>query len=392
MESLEIKPGIHWVGGIDWDLRNFHGYLTQRGSTYNAYLIVDEKIALIDTVKSNKIDEMITRIRNVVDPAKIDYVVSNHVEMDHSGGISEILRCAPKAELITSPHGQSGLQQHFGAEWNYRIVKTGESLPLGKHTVQFVQTPMVHWPDSMVSYVPEAKLLLSNDAFGQHIATSERFDDEVGWEVVRYEAAKYYANIVMPYGKQVNKALQALSSLTIETIAPSHGVIWRENIPRIVEEYTKWARAKTERRAVIVYDSMWGSTEKLAHALQRGLEREGLPVAMRNLRVNHISDVMYDVLHCQLVLLGSPTLNNTYLPTMGAFLTYLRGLRPANRLGFVFGSYGWGGQAVGQIEEELKMMQWQLPREGFKVNYVPGETEIAAAENEAQHLAKASLG
>lgn len=225
MKPVEIKPEIFWVGGIDWNLRNFHGYLTPRGSTYNAYLIVDEKIVLVDTVKHYLFEEMLSRIKEVVDPSRIDYIVSNHVEMDHSGSLTKILKIASEAKVITSPHGEKGLSRHFKEEWDFKVVKSGDSLSVGKRTLQFFLTPMVHWPDSMATYVPEEKLLLPNDAFGQHIATAKRFDDQLGWDIVYEEAAKYYANIVLPHGEQVKKALETLSALNIEMIAPSHGVI-----------------------------------------------------------------------------------------------------------------------------------------------------------------------
>jgi len=249
MKPLEIKPKIFWVGGIDWDLRNFHGYLTQRGSTYNAYLILDEKIVLVDTVKHYLFEEMLSRIKEVVDPSRIDYIVANHVEMDHSGSLPKILKIASKAKLITSPHGEKGLRRHFKEEWDFKIVKSGDSISMGKRSLQFFLTPMVHWPDSMATYVPEEKLLLPNDAFGQHIASAMRFDDQVGWDVLYQEAAKYYANIVLPYGDQVRKALEALSALDIDMVAPSHGVIWRSSLPKIVEAYQKWAQNLSENRA-----------------------------------------------------------------------------------------------------------------------------------------------
>jgi len=210
MKPVEIKPGIYWVGGIDWDLRNFHGYLTQRGSTYNAYLIVDEKTVLVDTVKHYLFEEMLSRVKEIIDPSRIDYVVANHVEMDHSGSIPKILKIAPKAKVITSPQGEKGLSRHFKRDWNFRVVKSGDTINIGKRSLQFFLTPMVHWPDNMVTYIPEEKLLLSNDAFGQHLASAKRFDDEVGWDITFEEAAKYYANIVLPYGEQVKKALAAL--------------------------------------------------------------------------------------------------------------------------------------------------------------------------------------
>ena len=388
MRPVEIKPGIYWVGGIDWDLRNFHGYLTQRGSTYNAYLIVDEKIALVDTVKHYLFAEMLSRIREVVDPFRIDYIVSNHVEMDHSGSIQKVLELAPRARVITSPQGQKGLQGHFKADWDFQVVNSGDKLPIGRHTLQFLLTPMVHWPDSMATYIPQEKLLLPNDAFGQHMATAERFDDEIGWGIAYEEAAKYYANIVLPYGDQVKGVLETISGLAVDMVAPSHGLIWRGYLSQILKAYQRWAKNESDNRALIVYDTMWGSTEKMAHSLREGLEAAGLPVTLRNLKTNHISDIMTDLLGSRLILLGSPVLNNGPLPTMGAFLTYLKGLRPRKRIGFAFGSYGWGGQAVGEMEKVMEELGWQVPLPGVTLQWVPDERELAGMREGGNKLAE----
>ena len=388
MEPVEITKDIYWVGGIDWDLRDFHGYLTQRGSTYNAYLILDEKIILVDTVKHYLFDEMISRIKQIIDPAKIDIILSNHVEMDHSGSIPKILELTPKAEVITSVQGEKGLRRHFKQDWNFRVMNSGETYKVGKRTLHFVHTPMVHWPDNMVTYIPEDKIILSNDAFGQHIASSERFDDEIGWDILREEAAKYYANIVMPYGDQTKKALDVVRGLQIEKICPSHGVIWRSYIPRIVEQYKKWANYETENKALIVYDSMWGSTAKIAAKLHEGLEESGLRVTLRNLKTNHISDIITDLIDSRLILIGSPTLNNGMLPTMGGFLTYLKGLRPKKRIGLAFGSYGWGGQAVGEIEAVMKGLGWEIPEKSINIKYIPDVTELNSVKETAIKLGK----
>jgi flavorubredoxin len=388
LEKTEIKPGIYWVGGIDWDIRNFHGYLTQRGSTYNAYLIIDEKIVLVDTVKHYLFDEMLARIKEIIEPSKIDYIVSNHVEMDHSGSLPMILEHAPSATVITSTQGEKGLNRHYKRDLNLKVVKSGDELNIGSRTLHFAHTPMVHWPDNMVTYIPKDKLLLSNDAFGQHIACPERFDDEVGWEILKEEAGKYYANIVLPYGDQVKKALEALGGLDIDMIAPSHGIIWRSLIPKILVEYKKWAGHETEKKAVIVYDSMWGSTEKMAYKLREGFNETGIPVTMRNLKKIHISDVMTDILTSKIILIGSPTLNNGMLPTMGAFLTYLKGLRPKNRIGFSFGSYGWGGQAVGQIQDVMKDLNWDIPIECMKIKYIPDDDELENVKEAGKELVK----
>lgn len=387
MKPVEVKPGVYWVGSIDWDLRSFHGYLTQKGSTYNAYLVVDEKIVLVDTVRHYLFEEMLSRISEITDPSGIDYLVSNHVEMDHSGSLPRVLEIAPHARVITSPQGEKGLRRHFKRNWDFVVVKSGDTIRIGQRSLQFYLTPMVHWPDNMVTYVPEEKLLLSNDAFGQHLASAQRFDDEVGWEIACEEAAKYYANIVLPYGGQVKKALSGLSGLNIEMVAPSHGIIWRTYLPKIMEFYQKWANNETERRALIVYDTMWGSTSKIACSLQEGLEKESIPVTMRALKTNHISDILTDVLFSQAILVGSPTLNNGMLPTVGAFLTYLKGLRPKKRIGFAFGSYGWGGQAIKEIETVMENLGWETALPSINLQYVPDEEELDKVKKMGQKLA-----
>ena len=388
LKAVEIKPNVFWVGGIDWDIRNFHGYSTRRGTTYNSYLIMDKKITLVDTVKHYLFDEMISRISDVVDPKKIENIVSNHVEMDHSGSLPKILDIIPNATLITSTRGEKGLRRHFKKDWNFKVVQSGETLDIGKRTLHFVHIPMVHWPDSMVTYSPYDRLLLPNDAFGQHIASTERFDDEFDWGILREEAAKYYSNIVMPFGDQVKKALEAIKSLKIDMIGPSHGVIWRSNISKIVKEYSKWANYESDKKALIVYDSMWGTTQRMAYEIAEGLTQSGIKVNMKNLKTNHISDIITDVLDTKLILIGSPTLNNGILPTMGEFLTYLKGLRPKKKIGFVFGSYGWGGQAVGEIEKIIGELSWDMPFDSINLNYIPDKDEILNLRNIGNKLGK----
>ncbi|MTI83350.1 MAG: FprA family A-type flavoprotein [Firmicutes bacterium] len=386
MKAVEIKPKIYWVGGIDWNLRYFHGYLTPRGTTYNAYLIVDDKITLVDTVKHYLFEEMLERIKDIIDPAKIDYLVVNHVEMDHSGSVPKIMEVAPEAKIITSDKGKKGLERHYKKEWEYQIIKSGDEMNLGSHTLKFVQTPMVHWPDSMVTYIPEDKLLLPNDAFGQHIGSTERFDDQLGWDIVHEEAATYYANIVLPYGDQVKKALDVLGQLPIDMIAPSHGVIWRSFIPQLLEVYPKWANHETDQKALIVYDTMWGSTREIANALANGLEDAGVPVTTRFLQTSHMSEIMTDVLVSRAVLVGSSTLNNGMLPTVSGFLTYVKGLRPKNRMGLAFGSYGWGGQGARHVEEALKDMNWEIPHELINIQYVPDDDELQGVKETGRKL------
>lgn len=387
MNKVELKPGVYSVGSVDWNIREFHGYSTHRGATYNAYLIIDEKVTLIDTVKEPFKQELIDRISEIIDPTKIDYVVSNHVEMDHSGAIPAIMNLAKNAVLVTSsPSGLKGLKAHFGDEYNYLPVKAGESLSLGKRSLTFISTPMLHWPDNMVTYCPEEKILFSNDAFGQHFASNKPFDDQVDLAIVLEEAKKYYANILMPFGLQAIKAVESVKTLDIDIIAPSHGIIWRSHIKEILEQYDYYTSAQMDDKAVIVYDSMWHSTEKIAHSILEGFSRAGISANLYDLKVNDISDIMVDILKAKYVAVGSPTLNNMILPTVGAFLTYMKGLAPKGRKAVVFGSYGWGGQSVPILEEELKKMGFDIIVDPIKIAYIPSKEQLDEIEEKIASL------
>jgi flavorubredoxin len=318
---------------------------------------------------------MIERISSIIDPEKIDYIVQNHVEMDHSSSLPMLMNICPNAQIFTSPNGEKGLKLHYKKDYNYHVVKSGETISLGKRNLSFLHTPMVHWPDNMVTYCPDEKILFSNDAFGQHIASSERFDDEYPENIVMEEARKYYANIVLPYGKQVQKVLEAAAGLDFDTICPSHGVIWREFIPEIIAEYHKWASNEAEEKALIVYDTMWKSTEKMAMAIREAFEALDIPVHMANLQCNHISDIMTELIDTKYICVGSPTLNNNILPTVAAFLTYMKGLAPKERTGLAFGSYGWGGQSVGIVEDILKECGFEL-LPSLKLQYIPSGNQL----------------
>jgi len=386
MEPVEIKPDVYWVGAIDWNLREFHGYRTPRGTTYNAYLIMDRDITLIDTVKHAFTPELLDRISKVTDPHTIKYIVSNHAEMDHSGALPQLLQLLPNATLITSTKGAIGLAKHYHAGWPMKAVTSGETLTIGTRTLHFHHIPMVHWPDSMVTYSPHDSLLLPNDAFGQHIASAHRFDDDIGWDILQEEAGKYYANIVLPYSDQVAAALKALAPLKFDMIAPSHGAIWRRHLSQILTKYQQWATHQTTPSAVIVYDTMWGSTDQMAGAVRDGLEATGLPVTIHNLKTSHISDAMTSILSSRLVCIGSPTLNSGVLPSVGAFLTYLRGLRPKHRVGLAFGSHGWSGQSVPDIEATMTALAWETPVKSLKIQYVPDANDLKTIRDTAQQL------
>ena len=354
MKAYKLRDNIWWVGAIDWDLRNFHGYLTQRGSTYNAYLIIDEKITLIDNVKYYLYDEMISRISDVIDPARIDIIVQNHVEMDHSSGLPQLMKLIPNAKIYTNANGIKGLKAHYKEDWNFEEIKSGDSIKIGKRDLTFLTTPMVHWPDNQVTYCPQEKILFSNDAFGQHIATNERLVEEYHLSIALEEAKKYYANIVLPYSRMVQKVLEAAAPLELEMIAPSHGLIWTEHIPQILAAYTDWANNVADSgRALVIWDTMWKSTQMMAQAIAQGFENRGIKAKMLNLQTNHISDIMTDVMDAKYICVGSPTINSSILPTVAAFIYYLKGLSPKERIGLAFGSYGWGGQSVPILQQML---------------------------------------
>jgi len=388
VNKVSLTKGLYWVGAIDWNIRSFHGYITPRGTTYNAYLIVDEKIALVDTVKAPFFNEMLERIQEIVKPEEIDYVISNHVEIDHSGSLPMTMKLAKNAELIATEKGKSGLTKYYKTNWRFTTTKERSELDLGKKKLKFIETPMLHWPDSMVTYVEGDSILLSSDAFGQHLATSQRFDDQADMDIVMQEAAKYYANIVMPFGTVVQNVLGKLQNLKINTIAPAHGVIWRTNPKRIVEAYGKWARGESENKVVIVYDTMWGSTEIIAKALLDAISTEDVEVGWFNLSKTDDSEVVTQVLDAKALLIGSPTLNNGMFPTVARFLAYLKGLRPKEKIGACFGSYGWGGGAVKAMEEELRRTGVEVIESKLDFRFVPDEEELRKAKEFGKMIAQ----
>jgi flavorubredoxin len=357
MSAVKIAPNVWWVGAVDRAVRDFHGYKTPYGSTYNAYLVVDEKIALIDTVKHDFAGELIANIAEVVDPSKLDYIISNHVEPDHSGSMPEIMALNPGKPVFTSPNGLKGLTAYYRPGWNFHVVKPGETLSLGQCSLSFLLMPMVHWPDSMATFLPERRLLFSNDAFGQHIASDERFVDEVGPERAFERASNYYANIVMPFGPSVKNVLAAAAKLDIAVIAPSHGLIWRSHLAELMEKYTAWAEYRTKADlAVIAYDTMWGSTGMLAERLAEGYRAQGMEVKIFNLRHSDYSEVVGEALEASVLCVGSPTLTRGMMPMVAAMLHYMKGLGFKNRRGRAFGSWGWSGESAGLIDAALKDM------------------------------------
>jgi flavorubredoxin len=380
MRPVEIAKGIYDVGVIDWNIRDFHGYSTYRGTSYNAFLILDEKIALIDTVKKDYSDQLIDNISKIVDPKKIDFVISNHTEMDHSGGLPRVMhRIGEDKPLYCSKMGVKNLARHFGQKWNYHALGTGDVLRLGNRTLTFLETRMVHWPDSMFTYLKEDKILFSSDGFGQHYAGHERFDDQIGDDIMLH-AKKYYANILLLYSPLILKLLDNVSQmgLEIDMICPDHGIIWRKNPGRIINAYEKWARQEQEKKAVVVYDTMWHSTEAMADEIAAGIADKGVLVRPIHIRSSHRSEIMTEVLDAAAVVVGSPTLNNQLFPTVSDFLVYMKGLKPTNKIGAAFGSYGWSGEAVKLINEELEAMKFDVIDPGIRIQYVPDKIGLVA--------------
>ncbi len=373
--AIKVTDNVYWVGAIDWRIRDFHGYTTPHGSTYNAYLIMADDITLIDTVKAPFKDEMLSRIKSVVDPSKIKYIVSNHSEMDHSGCLPEIIDAVKPKKVLASTIGVKTLKELFHDQHEIISVKDGESLSLGNMELLFMETRMIHWPDSMFTYLAKDQLLFSQDAFGMHLAMLERFDDEIPVATLEFEAATYYANIVLPYSPIVLKALDkvAASGWKIKVIAPDHGPVWRKNIGRIIELYKKWASQKPAAKAVVVYATMWHSTEKMASAISESLAQAGIKVKLLSMNEFHRSEVAYEVLDAGALIVGSSTLNNNILPQMADVLTYLKGLKPANLVGAAFGSYGWSGESVKDLEAILKEMKVEIAAPSISVKNVPDD-------------------
>ncbi|NIP44834.1 MAG: FprA family A-type flavoprotein [candidate division Zixibacteria bacterium] len=374
MKPLEIKNNIYWVGAVDWDLRDFHGYSTEKGSTYNAYLVVDKKTVLFDTVKVELQKDLLANIQQITDPSRIDYIVVNHAEMDHSGSLPHILNIVKPEKIFCTAKCKDALIRHFHDEsWQFEVIKEGDSIELGEKTIQFFDSKMMHWPESMVSYIPEDNLLISNDIFGQHWATSERFDDEVDQGELYWQSAKYYANIFMPFATPAQKFLKKLkeNDLKIDMIAVDHGLIWRKDVDKIIGLYDKWSSGRFDKKAIVIYDTMWGSTKKMARAIGKGIASQDISVQVLDLRFNHRSDVITEALDSRAIILGSPVMNNNILPGMGGFLTYMKGLRPKNKIGGAFGSYGWSDKATKILKEYMDDLKFDIIGDGLSTQYVP---------------------
>jgi len=391
---VELKPGVYWAGVVDWGLRRFHGHelSTHRGSSYNSYLIVDEKVALIDTVWDPFQDEFIENLRAVIDPAKIDYVVANHSEPDHSGSLPAVMRHAPNATLVVSKRGLESVEGHYHQPWNFKPVGTGETISLGKNSLAFIEAPMLHWPDSMFTYLTGHNILMPNDAFGQHYATGFRFNDQVDQEELYEEALKYYVNILTPFSHLVTKKIDEVLALNlpVDMICPSHGVLWRQDPTQIVTKYMEWAAQKPEPRAVVLYDTMWHATRRMAEAIGDGLRDAGVGHKLIHAAVTDRNDALVDVFKARTLVVGSPTMNNSVLPSLMPILEEVKGLKFKNKLGAAFGSYGWSGEGVKIIEQHFANCKIPLIRPGVQCKWQPRAQDLEACRAFGREIGEAT--
>jgi anaerobic nitric oxide reductase flavorubredoxin len=393
MPAVEIKKDVFWVGAVDRDIRHFHGftYATPRGTTYNAYLIRDEKIALIDTVLAPFGTEMIEAISRVVEPAKIDYIIANHVETDHSGAIGQLLKLCPKAKLLGTRQCHAGLMGNYHEPgWPFQEVATGQEISLGRRRLRFIEAPMIHWPDSMFTYCPEEKLLMPNDAFGQHFASSQRFADEVDHGALLDEAKKYYANILWPFAPLILKKIEELQrmALEIDMIAPSHGLIWRSGFPEIIERYISWSKQETASKAVIVYETMWQSTAVMARMIAEGLTAEGVAVKVFDINTTDRTEIITEMLDARAFVIGSSTHDNGMLPGIAGLLHLVKGYKPKGRIAAAFGSFGWAGGAVKEIGGILAAAGIEAAAEPLAVRYVPDSAQKESCRDMGRMLAR----
>lgn len=368
----EIISGISFVGYVDWELRDFHSFETRRGVTYNSFLIMDKKIALIDAVKAPFCKILMKNIQEKVSLESIEYIIVNHAEPDHASGLKELLNHCKKAIIVCTSKCKEILAGYNDiSDWKFHIVKTGDKLSLGNKTLEFIETPMVHWPDSMFTYVKEDRVLFSMDAFGQHYSSSNKFDDGVDYCEVMEEAKRYYANIIMPFARQVLSVLEKLSKYEIKMIIPAHGVIWKEYLKEIIKLYSDWANFICKPKVLIIYDTMWQSTKLMADALYTGSSGKNIETKIFSVRAAGLTDIASEILDAPVVAFGCSTLNVGMLPMMGALLTYLKGLAPKNKSALLFGSFGWGKGAIEDMQAFLEKSGFELMNKSIKAKWQP---------------------
>ena len=380
--KLQIKNNVSWTGKIDWELRKFHGdeYSTHRGSTYNSYLIEEEKVAVIDTVWAPFAKEYVENLEKQIDLKKIDYVIANHAEIDHSGALPELMARISDKPIYCTANGVKSLKGHYHKDWNFHPVKTGDKLSLGKKELIFIEAPMLHWPDTMFCYLTGDNILFSNDAFGQHYASEYMFNDLVDQAELMEECIKYYANILTPFSEMVMKKIQEVLAfnLPVDIICTSHGVIWRENPVRIVQQYLKWADSYQENQITLVYDTMWNGTRVMAENIARGIKQADLQVNLKlyNLAKSDRNDVMTEIFKSKVILVGSPTINRGVLTSIAGLLEEMKGLKFRNKKAAAFGCYGWSGESVKLIRGQLDAAGFQVVDDGLRCLWNPDSKSI----------------
>lgn len=381
--SIGIKNNVYWVGKIDWELKRFHGdeYSTHRGSTYNSYLIKEEKIALIDTVWAPFTKEFIANLAKEIDLDKIDFIIASHAESDHSGALPELMRLIPDTPIYCTQNGVNSLKGHYHQDWNFNVVKTGDRLSLGQKELVFIEAPMLHWPDSMFCYLTEDNILFSNDAFGQHYASEYMFNDLVNQSELFDECIKYYANILTPFSPMVIKKIKEILgfNLPLDIICTSHGVIWRNKPEQIVEQYLKWADSYQENQISILYDTMWNGTRVMAEKIAKGIKEgdEEVNVKLFNLAKRDKNDVITEIFKSKAIIVGSPTINRGILVSVAGILEEVKGLKFKNKKAAAFGCYGWSGESVKIINAILKESGFDVVDEGLKVMWNPDTDSMA---------------
>jgi anaerobic nitric oxide reductase flavorubredoxin len=393
--SFKINDTVTWVGKIDWELKKFHGdeYSTHKGSSYNSYLIKDEKTVLIDTVWEPFSKEFITNLKKEIDIQKIDYIVINHSEIDHSGALVDLMKEIPNTPIYCTKSGVRILKGHFHQEWNFVEVKTGDTLDIGKHKLTFIEASMLHWPDTMFTYLSEENMLFSNDGFGQHYASEFMYNDKVDVAELYQEALKYYANILTPFSKQVLKKIEEILSLNlaIDMICPSHGIIWRHNPIQIVNKYLEWANEYKENQITIVYDSMWNATRRMAESIAEGITSVNKDVAVKliNSAKSDKNDIVVEAFKSKIVLMGSSTINNGVLSSTASILEMLKGFRFRGKKAAAFGSYGWSGEATKIMTEELEKGGFEIINSGIKELWNPDEDALNRCRDFGKSIAEA---
>jgi anaerobic nitric oxide reductase flavorubredoxin len=380
MTAIKVKNNISWVGKTDWELRKFHGdeYSTHKGSTYNSYLVREKKVALIDTVWSPYDDEFVENLKKEIDLKKIDYVIANHAEIDHSGSLPRLMEEIPEAPIYCTANGVKSLKGHFHRDWDFHPVKTGDRLDMGNgKEFIFVEAPMLHWPDSMMEYLTKDAVLFSNDAFGQHYANGFLFNDLVDQDELFRECIKYYANILTPFSPLVKKKIDEFVSLNVplDMICTSHGVVWRKDPLKIVTKYVEWSQSYKEDQITIVYDTMWNGTRLMAENIANGIAKADpkTTVKLFNIANSDKNDVITEIFRSKGIVLGSPTINNGILTAMASLLEEIKGLKFKGKKAAVFGAYGWSGEGVGILGSALKGAGFEVVDEGIKALWNPDE-------------------